>query len=176
MDKAATEPTRPHLRFDRKNAVIGLLLLVLLLGGGLWYWAANRPPKEPPSKYPQYSEQQLVNAVNKLYGQSKFTEAIELIQAQKTLNDSKTQLLLAGAYANKGDFKNSLAIYDRLDSQNKLNEVYTSAAAETAERDKQYQKAIDYYKKAKQRIDKATSTVDQVQVYDYKITELQKKL
>jgi pentatricopeptide repeat protein len=83
-------------------------------------------------------------------------------------------LLLAGAYANAGNPKKALEVYEQLDSQNKLNEVYTATAAGVAEQAKDYAKAIELYKKAKAKADPATT--DQIQTYNIMISELEKKL
>lgn len=164
---------KPHMRWDKKNALVGVVVLVVLLGAGLtWYLVANKKTV-PPSKVPQYSGLQLVDEVNLRYGKHDYIGAIELIKGQQTINTPETQLLLAGAYANSGDNARALEIYDRLEAENKLQENETAIAAEIAERNKDYQKAIAYYKKAKQRAD--PNNADQAAVYDYKIAELEKK-
>lgn len=170
--KAVTSPP-PHTRFDRKNAIIGFVVLVVLVAGAV-YWVVNRPAEEPTSKVPQYSGQALVNEVNRRYGQHDYAGVIKLLEGQKSVNEPDTQLLLAGAHTNKGDYESAVAIYERLEKQNALNGTYAATAADAAERAKQYQKAIDFYKKAKTRANPAAT--DQIGVYDYKIAELEKKL
>lgn len=170
--KAVTSPP-PHTRFDRKNAIIGFVVLVVLAAGAV-YWVANRPKEEPASQVPQYSGQALVNEVNKRYGQHDYAGVIRLLEGQKSASEPDTQLLLAGAYTNKGEHKKAVAIYEQLNKQNALNEIYLATAADAAERAGQYQKAIDFYKKARERANPAAT--DQIATYDYKIAELEKKL
>lgn len=172
MDKPVVSSSKPHMRWDRKNALVGLAVLVVLAVAGALLYVAQRD-KEPVSKVPQYSQQQLVEEVNMRYGNNDYVGAIRLIEGQKTINETSTQLLLAGAYANSSDNKKAMEIYDKLEAQNKLNEAHTATAAEIAERLKDYQKAIALYKKAKARADQ--KAVDQLAVYDYKIAELEKK-
>jgi tetratricopeptide (TPR) repeat protein len=170
--KAVTSPP-PHTRFDRKNALIGLIVLVILVAGGV-YWVMHRSKDEPASKVPQYSGQALVTEVNKRYGQHDYAGVINLLKGQKSIDEPATQLLLAGAYTNKGDFASAVVIYEKLEKQGALDETYAATAADAAERGKQYQKAIDFYKKAKERA--PSDATDQKAVYDYKIAELEKKL
>lgn len=173
MNKPDASLHKPHTRWDKRNALVGLVVLVVFLGAGLMWYMATHKRATPQSKVPQYSGQQLVDEVNLRYGRHDYVGAIELIKGQQTINSTETQLLLAGAYANSGDNTRALEIYDRLDSENKLQESETAVAGEVAERTHDYQKAIAYYKKAKQRAD--PNFTDQLAVYDYKVTELEKK-
>ena len=97
-----------------------------------------------------------------------------LIRGQKTINERKTQLVLAVAYSNSNQHAKAVEIFDQLEKAKPLSEGDAALAAEVAERDKQYRKAVDYFKKAKERAD--TEAVDQIALYDYKIAELEKKL
>lgn len=175
MEAADVNPKKPHMRFDRKNALIGLVVLIVLLVAGTLYYKVSQK-EEPVSNVPQYSEQDLIKELNKKYGAHDFTGAIHLVKGQKTIAQRNTQLLLAAAYGNAGQFKSSVSVYDSLEQKEPLNEMYASTAAVAAEGAKDYTKAIDYYKKAKDRMDKKTANIDQIQVYDYKIDELRKKL
>ncbi len=175
--KAVISPEAPAHLHPKRNVLIDaiVIFLVLALIGFFWWWG-NRPKPEPVADVPQYSGQALLDAINKKYGQSDYLGAIKLLKGQKTINETGTQLLLAAAYINAGQSDKALPIYDKLDQAGKLNELDMAAAAEAADRAKQYQKAIDWYKKAKASANKQTTSLDQAAVYDYKITELQKKL
>lgn len=175
LDTPVPEP-RPWNSKRRLLIDAGVILLVAVVIGIIW-WVGHRPKPEPASKYPQYSQQELVNEVNKKYGAHDYIGAIDLIKGQKIINESDTQLLLAGAYANAGNNKQALEIYDRLNSEIKLNDIDSATAGQIAERDKQYQKALNFYKQAKERLKGSPNeSADQAAVYDYKISELEKKL
>lgn len=175
MEAAVVNSKKPHMRFDRKNALIGLVVFIVLALAGTLYYKWNHK-EEPVSKVPQYSEQELIKELNKKYATHDFTGAINLVKGQKTIDQPNVQLLLASAYANASQFQSAVRVYDSLEQKAPLNEMYASTAAVAAEGAKDYKKAIDYYKKAKERMDKKAANVDQVQVYDYKISELEKKL
>lgn len=169
-------PSEPPKHWYKKRNVlidIAVIVAVIVIVGVVWFVGRNSK-SEPEYKVPQYSGQALVDEVNKKYGAHDYAGAINLLKGQKTINETSTQLLLAAAYANKGDFAQSLAIYDAEEAKGDLPEVYAAAAADVAERAQKHQKAIDFYQIAKQRADK--NAVDQIAVYDYKIGELQKKL
>jgi tetratricopeptide (TPR) repeat protein len=175
LDSPAVQPRHWN---TKRNLLIdaAVIILVALIIGAVW-WAGHRPKPEPVSAFPQYSQADLVKEVNKKYGAHDYIGAINLINGQKIVNETSTQLLLAGAYANAGDNKRALAIYEQLDKSTKLNDIDTATAAAIAERDKQYQKAIDFYKKAKERLKgSANDSVDQAAIYDYQISALEKKL
>lgn len=174
METTVVTSKKPHMRFDRKNALIGLIVLIILVAAGIVYYKASQK-KEPVSNVPQYSEQALIKELNKKYATHDFLGAIELVKGQKTIDQTNIQLLLAAAYGNAGQFQSAVGVYDALERKAPLVEMYASTAAVAAEGAKDYKKAIDYYKKAKGRLDK-TANVDQAQVYDYKISELEKKL
>lgn len=173
MKNSNTPSIKPHLRWDNKNARVGLIVLAVLLIAGLTWYFLRSKNVEPESKFPQYSEQQLVIEVNKSYGKNDYIGAIRLIEGQKTIKETNTQLLLAGAYANSGDDRKALDVYDKLESENKLGEADTGTAGDIAARLKDYGKAKAYYLKAKDRSD--GNIADQKALYDYKIAELEKK-
>lgn len=50
MDKPENTP-KPHMRWDKKNAIIGLIVFVLLLGGGLAWYVLTRPEEKPVSQH-----------------------------------------------------------------------------------------------------------------------------
>ncbi|HSX07996.1 MAG TPA: hypothetical protein VLG11_03835 [Candidatus Saccharimonadales bacterium] len=167
-----TEP-----RVDKHKALIvaGIVLVVVAVAAGGWWLATHR--KVAPSSYgPQYTGQALVNAVNKKYGTHDYTGAITLLKGQKTINTEATQLLLAAAYANAHDFKTSLTTYQQIDKKFKLNSDQAATAASIAAQAKDYKTAIALFQEAKQRLDASTNSQDQSAVYDYQISELQKKL
>ena len=162
----------------KRKRVLDIVIIVLVIGiiGGVW-WFGHRLKPEPKSTYPQYNQQQLLEEITKKYGQHDYNGAINLIKGQKIVNEPPVQRYLAGAYANAGDNKRAVEVYDKLDAQGKINDsdIYATAA-EVAGRDKQYQKAINYYKKAKEALKNSEAAVDQGAVYDYKIADLEKKL
>ena len=165
----------PKRWYKKKNVLIdvAVILAVFVIIGLIW-WVGHRPKPAPVSSVTQYTGQALVDQVNTKYGQHDYIGAIHLIQGQKTINDTSTQLLLAAAYANSGDNQKALTIYENQEQKKPLSETDVATAASIAENLKQYSKAIDLYQKAKQRSDQRN--VDQLAVYDYKIGELQKKL
>lgn len=159
----------------KRNVLIdaAVILLVAAIIGVVW-WIGHRPDPEPTPVVAQYSGQALVDEVQKRYALNDYLGAINLIKGQKTINERDTQLVLAVAYSNSNQHAKAVAIFDNLEKSKPLPEGDAALAAEVAERDKQYQKAVDYFKKAKDRAD--AEAVDQIALYDYKIAELEKKL
>lgn len=166
--------------------IIGSILAILIIGGGVlgyfvWQSALRVQEQEQASKQPKVTQydnrQQLVEDVNKKYGSRDYAGAIKEIEGQKSAGeDVGLQLLLAGAYANSGDFKKAFEIYKRLDSAGKLPGQEHVNMAGMAERAGDVPAAIDAYKKAKEyAISSKTESQDQIAVYDYKIAELEKK-
>lgn len=163
------------------------IVAVLVIGGGIlgflvWQSAQRVTEQEKISKQSkpvvQYEDrQQLVNNVNQKYGKGDYQGAIKEIEGQKSASeDTGLQLLLAGAYANSGDFKKALEIYKKLDGAGKLPPTEYVNVAGTAERASDAAMAIAMYKKAKDyAISSKSESSDQIAVYDYKIAELEKK-
>lgn len=173
-DSTATVVMKPRVEKRTVLLVVGVILAIVILGGG-WWLLGHR--KAASSSYgPQYTGQALVNAVNKKYGMHDYAGAITLLKGQKTINTEDTQLLLAAAYANANDFKTSLTTYQQIDKKFKLNSDQAATAASVAARAKDYKIAIALFQEAKQRLDSHTNSQDQSAVYDYQISELQKKL
>lgn len=170
-----TSDPDPKRWYQKRNVLIDVVVIaaVLIIIGVVW-WVGHRPKAEPAPSVPQYSGQALVAEVNKKYGNHDYVGAIKLIKGQKSINELSTQMLLAAAYANKGDNQEAVSIYEWQEKQKPLSETHIATAAEIAARNKQYQKAIDFYEKAKQRANPAET--DQIAVYDYQIAELRKKL
>lgn len=172
MKKLDAKLFKSGLRQHRKQVFIGLAVLILIIAGVIWYGVAHRA-STARSDITQLTGQQLIDEVNKRYGAHDYVGAIRLIEGQRTIADTSTQILLAGAYANSGDNTRALQIYDTLESRSKLSELDAATAGELAERTKDYQKAIAYFKKAKERAD--PNAPDQIAVYAYRITILEKK-
>jgi tetratricopeptide (TPR) repeat protein len=167
----------PHLRWDKKNALVGLVVLVLLVAGGLVWYFAFRKDASPASTVPQYSGQKLVDELNKHYGANDFVGAIGLLKGQKTINTPEVQLLLASAYSNKGDYKESLNIYNGLDRGGNLSAENTASAAEVAEKAKEYGQAATYYDKAANRMEKESNFVQDLPLlYRQKAEEMRSKV
>jgi len=165
------------MRWDKKNALIGLGILVVLLAAGLLWYFVFRNDAPPAPTTPQYSGQQLVDELNKRYGANDFVGAIELLKGQKSVDTPEVQLLLASAYANKGDYKESLVVYSKLDSSGNLSAENTASAAEVAEKAKDYQQAAGYYDRAASRLEKEGNYVqDASLLYRQKAEEMRKKL
>lgn len=166
--------------------IASCVLAVLVVGGGIlgfmvWQSALKVQEQEQASKQPKVTQydnrQQLIDDVNKKYGSRDYAGAIKEIEGQKSAaEDIGLQLLLAGAYANSGDFKKALEIYKKFDSAGKLpGQEYVNMAG-MAERAGDVSVAIDAYKKAKEyAISSKTESQDQIATYDYKIAELEKK-
>lgn len=167
--------------------VASCVAAVFVIGGGslgflAWKSAQEVAEQEKISKQGkpvvQYEDRQkLVDDVNQKYGKGDFEGAIREIEGQKSASeDVGLQLLLAGAYANSGDFKKAVEIYKKLESAGKLPAQEYVNVAGTAERAGEIALAIDMYKKAKEHaISSKTEGSDQIAVYDYKIAELEKK-
>lgn len=164
-----------------RRLIIVIALGIVVVGAGLTatLWWLNQAAEQQAiiKKTPQYTaKQQLVDEVNKKYGTKDFAGAIRLIEGQKTVDDVEIQLLLAGAYANSGNTKKALEIYKQIDAAGKLPAAETANFATMAEQAGEYQIAIDAYKKAKAYAASSdTETDDQIAVYEYKISQLEKK-
>lgn len=167
--------------------IASCIVAVLVIGGGIlgflvWQSALRVAEQEKISNAPrpvvQYeNRQQLVDDVNQKYGKGDYQAAIKEIEGQKSASDDVgLQLLLAGAYANSGDFKKAIEIYKKLDGAGKLPATEYVNVAGTAERANDIAMAIDMYKKAKEHaVSSKTESNDQIAIYDYKIAELEKK-
>lgn len=176
------------MKLTKKRLIVIAIIILVIVGGALlvgWWWLStqNKPPTSGPSSSSGGSsqappvDQKLVDTVNQKYGTGDYQGAIDLIQSQKNVKDVGTQLLLAGAYANAGNLKQALAIYQQLDAAGQLPQSSLANMAEMAERAGDYKTAIDAYKRAKQYTASSSSeNEDQAAVYDYKIAELEKKL
>lgn len=159
-----------------------VVIVGVVLGFLVWQSAQKVAEQEKISKegkpVVQYdNRQQLVDDVNQKYGKGDYQAAIKQIEGQKSASeDVGLQLLLAGAYANSGDFKKAVEIYKKLDSSGKLPATEYVNVAGTAERAGDIAMAIDMYKKAKENaVNSKSENSDQIAVYDYKIAELEKK-
>lgn len=175
------------MKMNKKRLVIILVVALVIIGGaiayGIWQIQMSNQAAEIAKKtknVPQYKpaqRQELVDDVNKKYGSQDYAGAIKLIEGQQNLDDVNTQLLLAGAYANSGNLKKALEIYQKLYDADKLPDIALENMAAMAERAGEHQTAINAYKEAKEyAISSKTQNSDQIAVYDYKIAELEKKL
>jgi tetratricopeptide (TPR) repeat protein len=168
----------PKRWFQKKNVLIdvAVIVAVLVIVGFIWL-IGHRPKSEPAPTVPQYSGQTLVDEVNKKTAQNDYSGAIKLLQGQKSIHETSTQLLLANAYANKGDTTSALKIYDELNKANKLTANSLAAAAVLSEQASDSTKALAYYKAALQKLeaDQAPANNDQVLMYQAKVDELTKK-
>lgn len=174
--------TKKRLIIIASCVVAVLVVGGVVLGFLVWQSAQRVAEQEKISKQPkpvvQYeNRQQLVDDVNQKYGKGDYQGAIKEIEGQKSASeDVSLQLLLAGAYANSGDFKKAIEVYKKLDSAGKLPPAEYVNMAGTAERANDVAMAIDMYKKAKEyAVSSKSESNDQIAVYDYKIAELEKK-
>ena len=178
------------MKLTKKRIVIISAIVLVVLGGVVvfWIWQAQggrfvvTPSSSSVDKKntPQYTDdkrQDLIDEVNKKQGTGDYNGAIDLLEGQQNSGDAKTQLLLAGAYANAGEYDKSLEIYKKLEDAGDLPGIEFANMAAVADQAKDYQLAIDSYKKAKEH---AVSTKEenegQIAYYDYKIAELERKL
>jgi pentatricopeptide repeat protein len=173
-----------------KKRIIIISAIVLVLFGGLitfWVWQAqggrffagsgSSTKKKDVPQYTEDKQQDLIDEVNKKQGTGDYEGAITLLEGQQNAGDAKNQLLLAGAYATAGKLKEALDIYKKLDEDGKLPDTELENMAATADRAKEYQLALDTYKRAKEyAVSSGTQTDDQIKTYDYLIAELEKKL
>lgn len=170
----------------KRLLLIVAIVLIIIVGAvvfGVWRLSSgNQAQTSGSSESAREASQQavadpeLVGEVNKKYGSGDYSGAIKLLQGQDSINDVSTQLLLAGAYANSGDIKKALDIYKKLDTAGQLPQASIGNMADMAERAGEYRIAIDAYKRARQyALSSKTENEDQIAVYDYKITELEKK-
>ena len=174
---------------SKKRLIIiaSIVLAALVVGGGtlgymVWQSTMRAQEQEKLSKESkpivQYEEkQQLVEDVNKRYGKGDYEGAIKEIEGQQSSSENVgLQLLLAGAYANSGNPKKALEIYQKLDTAGKLPQIEYANMAGMAERAGDVAAAIAAYKKAKEyAVSSKNEGQDQIAVYDYKISELEKK-
>lgn len=153
-----------------------------ILGYMVWQSAQKVSEQEKaslqPKPAPQYDDRQkLIGDINQKYGSRDFQGAIKTIEAQKDSGtDPALQLLLAGAYANAGDTKKAFEIYKKLDADGKLPQQEYGNMADMAEKAGDIEASIRAYKKAKEyAISSKSESPDQIAVYDYKISELEKR-
>lgn len=103
MDKPDVTSKKPHIRWDKKNALVGLIVLVILLGAGLAWYFMMRKDEAPVSKDTPGSI--ISQALNTRDGVSrlKLEEALK----NKPTKEEKIQLyqLLANDAQKRGDFQ-----------------------------------------------------------------------
>lgn len=103
MDKPKAEtPSRPHIRFDRKNAAIGVLVLAILVSVGMWL--VFRKDNQPVQSDQNNPSQVITNALSKQNGASK--EELEAALRNNPTKEQRIQLLqiLSGEAQKRGDF------------------------------------------------------------------------
>lgn len=179
------------MKLTKKHIVIISVVVVVLFGGlaAFWVWQAqggrffvtpdssSNKKKENVPQYSKDKQQELTDSVNEKQGTGDYQGAIDLIEGQQNREDPALQVLLAGAYANAGELQKSLEIYKKLEGAGNLPDGEYANMAAVAERAKDYQLAIDMYKKAKEKAVSANQVGDdEAAYYDYKIAELEKKL
>ncbi len=166
-------------RFSKRAKVIAvcIVLAALVIGGGVWWLMSGHEnkPKQPTTTEP--STAALSKAIDQYMASKDYKSAINLLKKQSG-NDSHTQKLLAAAYANDKDYKNSLSTYEALDKANNLSANDSATAAAVAERAGDYALAVKYYNQAAEKAasEKTPTYTDQVLMYKAKAKELQKKL
>lgn len=177
------------MKMTKKRLVIIIIIVLVFLAGASAFavWQAqggtfnldtskSESDKKDVPQYAPEKKQDLIDDVNQKYGNQDYKGAVELLEGQENVEDIETQLLLAGAYANSGDYQKGLDIYKKVRADGKLPEVEFANMASVAELAKDYSLAIEMYKKAKEyAISSGEENEDQVAVYDYQIAELEKK-
>jgi tetratricopeptide (TPR) repeat protein len=170
----APPPSKPW--YKRKKVVIDIavIVIVLLFIGGVWLWGNSH--KKKPDVGPQYTGQALVDQVNKKFATHDYNGAITLLKNQKIFKEKSTQLLLANAYANKGDYTSALKVYTDLDKAGGLSTGETVTAAVFAERAGDKQTALNLYRSvvSKLQANKDAANNDTLPMYQAKVTELEK--
>jgi len=153
--------------------------VLVALGVAGWMWWNGRSSDDTADKAPkELSTKQVNDVTNKAIASGKYDDAVKQLKEQpESLN---TQLSLAVIYMNKKDYKSAFAIYDELDRKGALTIGYISGVASFAELAKDYQKALYYYKKAKQLTEQQKNTIptwqDDLTTYNAAIKRLQQKL
>lgn len=172
----------------KRLLIIICVAMAVILGGAMWLgymvWQSAQKVSEQekaslqPKPALQYDDRQkLIGDINQKYGARDFQGAIKTIEAQKDSGtDPALQILLAGAYANAGDTKKAFEIYRKLDADGKLPRQEYGNMADMAEKAGDIEAAIATYKKAKEyAVSSKSESPDQIAVYDYKISELEKR-
>lgn len=175
------QPVNQKGRIKRKT--VTLLVAVLLMAGGAgglaWLKFGSGPDAQTGGKQaggskPAEEQLTLDEQVQLANAGKDYSKSVQLMESQKP-QSTEDKLKLALAYSNNKQYKESLAIFDELDKAGKLNSSYESAAAETAVAAGDKEAAIRYYQAAKKKaIEEKLVTADsQVEIYDFKITQLQ---
>lgn len=173
------------IKMNKKRLIISSVIILVVVGGGIaafvWWVQFNSGASLTTSgsskKVTQYApnDQKLVDDLNQKYGMGDYQGAIKLLEGQQSIQDTNTQLLLAGAYANAGDYKKALQIYQTLDKAGKLPQESLGNMGDMAEKAGDTAAAIAAYKRAKSFAASSNEVDDQGAVYDYKIAQLEKK-
>jgi|GEM_PF-1905160 len=98
--------SKPHMRFDRRNAAIGVLVLAILLSAGIWWVARmNDHTRQSPVNKPS---QVIHDALYKKDGAS--TSELQAALKNNPTKDEKIQLLqfLAGDSEKHNDYKTAV--------------------------------------------------------------------
>lgn len=171
------------IKMTKKHLIIAILVAIVIAGViiafAMWVQmnSVSQQSLQPGKKVPQYAtnDQKLVDALNQKYGQGDYKGAIKLIEGQQAVQDVGMQLLLAGAYANSGDYKKAFEIYQTLDKAGKLPNDSLGNLGDMAEKAGDKQAAIDAYKRAKEYFKSSSEIDDQAAIYDYKISQLESR-
>lgn len=158
--------------------IIGLIAAVVVVGCGILYWMAGRDKTDvsaPATK--QLSGEKLNQAINEAYAKKDYAAAADIIESQDNAAEPAMQLKLALAYANQGDYKAALTVFDKLQQAGKLTSSYQSAAADIAIQAKDKATAIKYLKLARDKVktENLPNSEDQAEVYAAKIANLERE-
>jgi tetratricopeptide (TPR) repeat protein len=171
-----TSKKRLSFSFAKYKKLIIAAVVLLVVAGGVWWWVdAHRKPEVVAPKQPSVAE--LNQAIGKYLANKDYDSAIRLLKSQPG-NNSSTQKLLAGTYANAHDYKNALSTYESLDKGDNLSGDEAASAAQLAEQAHDFKTAVKYYKEAavKVKAEKTPTYTDQMLMYQAKAKELEKKL
>ncbi|HKR82234.1 MAG TPA: hypothetical protein VJR27_04535 [Candidatus Saccharimonadales bacterium] len=156
---------------------IWIIVAAVLVAGAVGLGAWIKLHHKSVSDVPQLDNAALITAVGKDLEKKDYAAALKLVQGQKTIKSTETQLVLATVYTNKGDYTAALAVYAALNKKGQLSADSLAAAAALAQQTGDNQTALNYYRAAltKAQADQNLVNNDVVPTYQYHISELEKK-
>ncbi len=161
----------------RLPVILGIVAVVVLTGCGVWYWMAVRSADNKtsaPAK--QLAGKSLDQAVSEAYAKKDYAAAADLIESQENADEPAVQVKLALTYANQGEHKAALEVFDKLEKAGKLTSGYQAAAADVALKAKDKPTAIRYLKLASAKVKTEDTPVAESQSEEYALraAELEK--
>lgn len=173
------KPIRQRGRISRRAVTLLVACLLMVGGAGGLVWLklgsgqdnANSKTKAPTAASEQLTPDEQVELAN---AGKDYSKSVQLMEGRKP-QSTEDKLKLAVAYSNNKQYKEALAIFDELDKAGELDSGYEAAAAETAVAAGDKQAAIRHYQAAKKKIveEKQVTAESQIEIYDFKIKQLQ---